>query len=169
MKRIEDIDPNFKLDANIPQNYIFRPAHEVPFEVYGIAPNEAGVYCRLPVDFLPECSEGVQELAWHLAGACVRFTTDSEGIAVVWKLKGKGNMAHFTACGQSGLHLFEESDEGIRQVKNFIPAMDGGCGCVLEQSAYVKLPGGMRSYALYLPLYNGIDELMIGLAPDAKL
>ncbi len=169
MKRIEDIDPNFRLDANVPKDYIFRSAAEEPFRVYGVAPNEKGVYCRLPVDFLSECNEGVQTLAWHLAGACVRFSTDSEGFAVVWKLKEKGNMAHFTACGQSGLQLFEESDDGIRQIKNFVPAMDDGCGCRLEQSAYVNLPGGMRSYALYLPLYNGLDELLIGLAPDAEL
>lgn len=169
MKRIEDIDPNFRLDTNIPQDYIFRPVCDAPFNVYGIAPNEKGVYCRLPVDFLSECNEGVQTLAWHLAGACVRFSTDSEGIAFVWKLKERGNMSHFTACGQSGIQLFEESDEGIFQIKNFLPAMDDGCGCRLEQSAYVNLPGEMRSYALYLPLYNGLDELLIGLAPDAKV
>lgn len=169
MKRIEDIDPNFRLDASVPAEYIFRSPLEEPFGIYGLAPDEGGVYCRLPVDFLPECNEGVQTLAWHLAGACVRFSTDSDGIAVVWKLKEKGNMAHFTACGQSGLQLFEESDAGIHQVKNLIPAMDDGCGCRLAQSAYVPLKGGMRSYALYLPLYNGLDELLIGLAPDAGL
>jgi hypothetical protein len=169
MKRIEDIDPNFRLDSNIPGDYVFHAPHFAPFSIYGIAPNPEGVYCRLPMGFLPECSEGVQTLAWHLAGACVRFSTDSDGIAVVWKLKEKGNMAHFTACGQSGLQLFEESDTGIRQIKNFIPAMDDGCGCRLEQSAYVALPGGMRSYALYLPLYNGLDELLIGISPAAKL
>jgi len=169
MRRIEEIDPNFRLDANVPQDYVFRSMAEEPFQIYGLAPNGAGVYCRLPVDFLPECNEGVQTLAWHLAGACVRFSTDSEGIAVVWKLKDRGNMAHFTACGQSGLQLFEESDAGIRQVKNFIPAMEDGCGCRLEQSAYVPLKGGMHSYALYLPLYNGVDELLIGLAPGARL
>lgn len=169
MKRIEDIDPNFRLDSNIPGDYVFHAPHSAPFSIYGIAPNPESVYCRLPVEFLSECSEGVQALAWHLAGACVRFSTDSDGIAVVWKLKEKGNMGHFTACGQSGLQLFEESDTGIRQIKNFIPAMDDGCGCKLEQSAYAVLPGGMRSYALYLPLYNGLDELLIGISPEARL
>jgi len=169
MKRIEDIDKNFKLDASIPGDYIFHSPQSAPFSIYGLEPDPEGRYCRLPIDFLPECSEGVQALAWHLAGACVRFSTDSDGIAVVWKLTDKGNMPHFTACGQSGLTLYEETDAGSRQIKNFIPQMDDGCGCKLEQSAYVPLPGGMRHYALYLPLYNGLTELLIGVAPGAKL
>lgn len=169
MKRIEDIDPNFRLNTDIPSDIVFYSAAEEPFGLWGIAPNEKGVYCRLPADFLPECSEGVQVLAWHLAGACVRFSTDSDEFAVLWKLKDKGNMNHFTASGQSGVQLFEESDEGIFQVRNFPPMMDNGCGCRLEQCGYFKLKGGMRSYALYLPLYNGVEELMIGLAPGAKL
>lgn len=169
MKRIEEIDKNFSLDASIPGDYIFHSPHDAPFSVYGLEPNAENRFCRLPLDFLPECSEGVQALAWHLAGACVRFSTDSDGLAVIWKLTDPTNMPHFTASGQSGLMLFEETDGGSRQIKNLIPQMDGGRGCRLHQSAYVPLPGGMRHYALYLPLYNGLDELLIGLSPQAKL
>ena len=79
-------------------------------------------------------------------------------------------MPHFTACGQSGLELFEESDEGVVQIRNFIPAMDtGSCGCALNQSAFTPLPGGLRHYVLYFPLYNGLDELMLGFPPDARV
>lgn len=169
MKLISEIDRNFALDASIPADYLFHSPHDAPFSIYGLEPNSEKRLCRLPLDFLPECSEGVQVLAWHLAGACVRFSTDSDGLAVVWKLIDPTNMPHFTASGQSGLMLFEETDAGSRQIKNLIPQMDGGCGCKLCQSAYVSLPGGMRHYALYLPLYNGLEELLIGISPAAKL
>ena len=169
MRRIEDIDPNFKLADTIPAGYVFRDPHEAPFSLWGLAPNSEGSYCRLPLDFLPECSEGVQELAWHLSGACVRFSTDANGLAVVWALRGRGNMPHFAATGQSGMEPFEETDCGARQIKTVIPQMQDGCGCKTGQSYFVPLPGGMRHYALYLPLYNGLTEFQLGFPPEAKV
>ena len=169
MKRLEDIDVNFRLSTDIPEDTAFYSAYDAPFEISGVAGNDPGVLCRLPVSFLPECNEGVQHLAWHLAGAVVRFSTDSSYIAIAHKLTTKAVMPHFTACGQSGMELFEETDAGSRHVKNFIPKLDNGCGTLLDQSAYAPLPGGMRHYALYLPLYNGVTDLTLGFAPDAKV
>ena len=169
MKTIDQLDPNFLLDGQIPQNYIWQNPQEGPFQVWGLVPNRSGTYCRLPEDQLGRFGEGVRELAWHLSGGCVRFSTDSPGLAVIWKLKSAGNMAHFTACGQSGLELFEEYDGGTRQIKNFLPRMNQGCGCCLHQSSYTALPKGMHSYVLYLPLYNGLEELQLGFAPDARV
>jgi len=169
MKRIEDIDPNFRLVDAIPSDYLFLDPREAPFRIWGLSPNAEGSYCRLPLELLPQCNEGVQELAWHLAGACVRFTTDSEGLAVLWALRGRGNMPHFAATGQSGMELFEETEHGARQIKTIIPQMDNGCGCKTNQSFFAPLPGGLRHYALYLPLYNGLTQFMLGFAPEARI
>ena len=169
MKRIEDIDPNFRLVDTIPSDYVFFDPREAPFSLWGLSPNAEGSYCRLPLDLLPQCNEGVQELAWHLSGACVRFTTDADGLAVVWALRGRGNMPHFAATGQSGMELFEETDRGTRQIKTIIPQMQDGCGCKTNQSFFAPLPGGRRHYVLYLPLYNGLKEFMLGFPPAAKI
>ncbi len=169
MKRIDQIDSNFNLQGIVPQNHLFHSPHEAPFSIHGLVPNGQRSLCRLPLDWLPRMSDGVQNLSWHLAGGVVRFTTDSSGLSLVWKLKGEGVMPHFTACGQSGMELFEETDLGMRHVKNFLPQTNDGCGCHLNQTGYTDLPGGLRHYALYLPLYNGLDELLIGLSPDARL
>ena len=67
------------------------------------------------------------------------------------------------------MELFEETDQGARQVKTVIPQMDNGCGCLKNQAAFAPLPGGMRHYALYLPLYNGLEEFMLGFGPKAKI
>ena len=169
MKRITDIDPNFRLPSDVPSDFIFRDARFAPFRTFGVAENEPGVLSRLPVDMLGVCNDGVQELAWHLAGACVRFSTDADRIAILWELTVTGNMPHFAASGQSGLELYEETDEGIFHVKNIIPAMNDGHGCHARQSYTTPLPGGMRNYVLYLPLYNGLKELQIGLPERAAL
>lgn len=169
MKSMSDIDPNFKLPETVPDGICFYEPYDVPFSLHGIAPNKRGVLCRLPESFLPECSEGVQRLAYHLAGACVRFSTDADHLAVVWELTETANMPHFAASGQSGLELFEETDAGTRHVKNLIPAMDNGHGCRQKQSAYIPLPGGMRHYVLYLPLYNGLAQLLLGFPQGAQI
>lgn len=169
MKRIAELDPNFRLPDSIPEDMRFHSPFDAPFGPYGLADNARGVFCRLPERMLPACSEGVQSLAYHLAGACVRFSTDASRMAVLWTLTDTGNMPHFAASGQSGLELFEETDAGTKQIKNLIPAMDNGHGCKAHQAASFDLPGGLRHYALYLPLYNGLRELLLGFAPEAKL
>ena len=169
MKRIDEIDPNFRLNAVIPSDTLFYDPYEAPFSLWGLVPNAEKSYCRLPLEFLKECSESVRSLAWHLAGACVRVSTDASALSVLWTLRDTGVMPHITACGQSGLELFEETDCGTRQVKNLIPETDKGCGCLTNQRAHFPLPGGMRHYALYLPLYNGLKELLVGVSPDATI
>lgn len=169
MKSIAEIDPNFRLPSTIPEGMRFFDVFDPPFSLWGVAKNRRGVLCRLPESFLGECSDGVQRLAYHLAGACVRFSTDANTLAVIWALTETANMPHFAASGQSGLDLFEETDEGTRHVKTLIPAMNEGCGCLTHQSTCFPLPGGMRHYVLYLPLYNGLTELLLGIPENAQI
>ena len=169
MKSIAEIDPNFRLPSTIPGGMQFYDVFDSPFSLWGVAKNRRGVLCRLPESFLGECSDGVQRLAYHLSGACVRFSTDADTLAVIWELTETANMPHFAASGQSGLDLFEETDAGTRHVKTLIPAMNDGCGCLTRQSTCFPLPGGMRHYVLYLPLYNGLTELMLGIPENARI
>ena len=169
MKTIAELDPNFRLTDGTPENTEFYDPRQAPFRLYGVVPNQEGSFCRLPLSLRPECREGVRALSFHLAGACVRFSTDSPYLSVLWELGGSGNMAHFTPCGQSGMELFEETERGSIEIKNLLPQMQEMGGCALRQSALASLPGGMRHYALYLPLYNSLKSLLIGTAPGAKL
>lgn len=168
MKTIDQLDANFAIPDSMPEQLLFFHPQEAPFRIWGLP--DPNVYCRLPADVLAQCSDALRHLAYHLAGACVRFSTDADHMAVMWTLQGAGNMPHMPASGQSGMQLFEETDAGTVHVKNLIPAMDGGLGCRLNQSLYFPLPGGgMRSYVLYLPLYNGLDELLLGFPPEAQI
>lgn len=169
MMQISDIDPNFRLSEKIPADTKFRSVWEEPFRIYGIAENGTGDFCRLPRTLLPQCSAGIQRLAEYLAGACVRFSTDADSLSVVWELVTSANMSHFAPCGKNGMELYEETDSGVRHVSNLLPALEGGGACRIHQSSFVRLPGGLRSYVLYLPLYNGLKTLMLGLPPQAQL
>lgn len=169
MKSITDIDPNFRLPEGAPRGMQFYDARMAPFSLHGVADSPSGALCRLPEALLPKCSPDVQHLAFHLSGACLRFATDAKRLGILWELNETENMPHFAASGQSGMELFEETDEGSRCVRSVLPQMDGGHGCRREQSSVVNLSGKLKRYALYLPLYNGLSKLLLGLPPGAAL
>lgn len=169
MKPIEEIDRNFALNQKTEDGLIYYDVWQPPFQAYGIVPNEKKNFCRFPLEVLPTLPEGVRSLSSHLAGACVRFSTDAASIAVKWRLPNGLHMPHCTPCAKSGLELFEESDQGIFAVKNLVPALNEGAACLTEQQTTVDLPQGMRHYALYLPLYNGLEYLHIGFPEGAQI
>ncbi len=168
MMRIDQIDPNFRVNSDLPEGYEYFDPRKAPFQLYCVAPNAEGSYNRLPISDPASQIEGVHDLAGHLSGACVRFSTDSEGLCILWELAYGGMMPHFALSGQCGMELFEETDGGTIQVKQLLPA-PGQNGARPMQSAFVQLPGGMRHYVLYFPLYNGFKQFSLGFAPGARI
>ncbi len=122
---------------------------------------------KAPFDRLPARSEGVvREAVWglsrHSAGLCVRFLTDSPEIKVRWTLtSGRLAMPHMTATGVSGLDLYVRGDDGRPHwLASGQPKEPGA-----SQSATLAkgLPAGRREYLLYLPLYNGVTSVEVGV------
>jgi len=112
--------------------------------------------------------ETVPEPVWHLsrdsAGMVARFRTDAQTMRVRMKLsKPQLAMSHMPATGVSGLDLYARDADGRwRWVNVTRPA---------EQEFDVELATGLapgsREYAAYLPLYNGVDALEIGVPAGA--
>ena len=167
--KLSEIDANFRLEGNIPDSTTFLDVRERPFRIYGLAPDAEGRFTRLPAALLPRCSEAVRQLAGCLAGACVRFSADADELCVLWELAEGANMPHFAPSGKNGMELFEETEEGSRQIAALIPALEQEGRCRLHQFSRIVLPGGMRHYALYLPLYDGLGTLLIGFPPHAEV
>ncbi len=124
-----------------------------------------------PFDRFPAKAEGkVRDAVWGLsrqsAGLCVRFSTDASKIQAEWELTSASlAMPHMPATGVSGLDLYARDDKGIwRWVANGRPG---------AQKNATLLVGGLekksRDYLLYLPLYNGVKSVEIGLPTDAVL
>ena len=125
-----------------------------------------------PYDRFPAEAKGVvRDAVWNLsensAGMSVRFITDSPTVAARWSLRtGMLDMHHMPSTGVSGLDLYaKDSDGEWRWV---------GAGRPKEQSQSVATlvsgaPKGMHEYQLYLPLYNGVEKLEIGIEAGATL
>jgi lysophospholipase L1-like esterase len=120
---------------------------------------------KAPFDRLPARAEGVVPPAvWGLsrqsAGLGVRFVTDAPSIQARWTLTGKNlAMPHMPATGVSGLDLYARGDGSWRWLGVGQPKESPTNTATLASG----LAGGPREYLLYLPLYNGVSSVEIGL------
>jgi hypothetical protein len=121
-------------------------------------------------DRLPAKAEGVvREAVWnlsrHSAGLCARFVTDATAIQTRWTLtSAKLEMPHMPATGVSGLDLYVKHDGRWRWLATGFPKEQ-----TTRLSLVSGLPPGKREFLLYLPLYNGVSSVELGLPKDAKL
>ena len=121
-------------------------------------------------DRLPSKAEGmVREPVWnlsrHSAGMCVHFVSDSPNIYVRYSLYlERLAMSHMPATGVSGLDLYAQDHRGIdRWVSVVRPNKQE-----IETAIAKDLGPGLRRYTLYLPLYNGVDSLEVGVPNGAS-
>ena len=107
--------------------------------------DEVSSYRRLPKQAEGVVREAVWNLSKHSAGLSLRFNSDARSITVRYKVKGNHAMPHMPATGVSGVDLYAKTSDGDwRWYKG-------------------------REYQLYLPLYNEVEWLEIGVPEDAFL
>jgi hypothetical protein len=121
-------------------------------------------------DRFPSVAEGkVTDAVWRLsrdsAGMMVRFKTDATTIWANYTLRSERmSGANMTPIGASGIDLYARDDTGKwRWVGVTRPDKK-----IVRQNIISGLKPGFREYAAYLPLYNGVEELAIGVPPTAK-
>jgi lysophospholipase L1-like esterase len=121
-------------------------------------------------DRLPASAEGqVTPAVWNLsrdsAGMMVRFKTDASSIHVHYKLlKDRLGMAHMPATGVSGVDLYaRDSDGRWKWVQVTKPSNQE-----VKAEIIKDLAPGYREYAAYLPLYNGVESLSIGVPKGSR-
>ncbi len=121
-------------------------------------------------DRFPGVAEGkVTANVWNLsrdsAGMMVRFKTDATVIWTRYTLRSdRIAMPHMPATGVSGVDLYARDARGQwRWVNVTKPDKKEVC-----QALATDLAPGLREYAAYLPLYNGVESLEFGVPTDAK-
>ena len=126
-----------------------------------------GTYRRLPDAVEGKVPGPVWELSGNSAGLVVAFETDSQWIGLRWRLTSeKLAVPHMPATGISGIDLYGRDDKG----KWFFVA--NGRPEAKENTSSIDTGhtlSEMREYMIYLPLYNGLESLEIGVAEGKKL
>lgn len=122
-------------------------------------------YDRLPGKAEDLVRQAVWDLSRHSAGMSVKFATDSRDILVRYQLSSENlQMSHMPATGVSGVDLYAEDELGVERWVSVARPEEQS----VEAELAKDLVPGERTYRLYLPLYNGVENLEIGINPDAS-
>jgi len=156
----------YEINGMSEQDLTWHDATELTVEGKGF-PDAPCPFGRLPA----RAEAMVPQLVWDLgrrsAGVAVRFHTDAVGLAARWKLTDANlAMDHMPASGVSGLDLYVR-DAGVWRWL--------GLGRVQKQGRVQQadlagpLDPARRELMLYLPLYNGVESLHLGVRAGSML
>lgn len=131
-----------------------------------VRPNDTicdGFYTRLPAD-MRNVREALWDLGQNSAGIAIRFRTNSRAIGAQWEPLNNFGMSHMTPTGIKGLDLYTLVDgewqfAGVAQPN----------GKKSRNMIVKKMDGATREYLLYLPLYDGVKSLKIGVDSGAVI
>ena len=134
--------------------------------------NTTEPYTRLPQQYMDSCREEQQWLYNHSSGIAVRFATNSKRIAAQYNLKNNFHMQHMAMTGIKGTDLYYLNEQrGVwEHVNTARPQEKNFKADSIQSKLYVEnLDGEMHEYMIYLPLYDGINWLQIGVDSTAEL
>lgn len=151
--------------VDVSEEFVWRDARELTMEGKGWIDTQ-NFYDRLPADAETVVRPAVWKLSHDCAGLCVRFTTDGSSIAARWTMRqARLAMPHMPASGVSGLDLYVKNKGSWHWLGAGRPDRSPNYEKVLVSG----LAPGRREFALYLPLYNGVEEVKVGIAGGTDL
>ncbi len=122
-------------------------------------------YFRIPATIKDSVNTTLYERSKCTAGEGIRFRTNSHCVAVRYRLLTNMHMAHMADTGIKGADLYI-LDEGKWRFLN----CNRPCKDSVQCKVYIdKLDGTMHEFMLYLPLYDGVNRMEIGIEKDAVI
>ena len=127
-------------------------------------------YTRLPAWLQDSVRPTLWERAQCSAGIAIRFATDSRRIGVQYQLLWNTHMVHMADTGLKGTDLYTwVPGQGWRHVNTTRPYVKDEKKKLVESTYVENLDGAMHEYMVYLPLYDGTEELFIKIDPEASI
>jgi lysophospholipase L1-like esterase len=128
-------------------------------------PTETAVtYDRFPERAQKELNPNVWNLSHSSAGLYIKFKTDAPNLVIRYKVKGDLAMSHMPATGVSGLDLYALDPNGKWCLA---PGSFSFKDTITYRFSNIKVsaafPGRSYEYRLFLPLYNSVAWLEIGV------
>lgn len=118
-------------------------------------------FARFPARSKGVVTDAVWSLSQHSAGEVVRFRTNADQIKVRYNLySGNVAMPHMPATGVSGFDLYAFDDASNRWLW---VACTQATKKEDEKTWISGMEAKTRDFMVYLPLYNGVDALSIGV------
>ncbi len=127
-------------------------------------------YSRLPDTVTTNVNGGVRGMRGHTSGMLFHFRTDSKFLVIRHKpLNGWHAMPHMTEVGTSGWDVYRLDKESGKW--RFVASNHGAAADKGNPGARVKRIAWRAGdeCIINLPLYNGVKEFSLGIAPGANV
>ena len=149
---------------------VWHSALEAPFSIHGVHYDaEMGMFLRLPKEVAKSVSPQVFGLNQRTSGGRVRFRTDSRYVAIHCTAPAFAPMPHMPMTGSHGFSVYADGAFAGKVT----PSVDTATSSATDKISFggvVKLSGeGWRDIEIYMPLYGGVCELLIGINDGASL
>ena len=136
-----------------------------PQFVEGICVSDSSnIFHRLPISMKDSVRKPVWNLSENTAGEFIHFKTSATEIKIQYTLAGKNfSMPHMPSTGVSGLDLFAIDVNGNW---NWAPGnyhFGDTCSYIFKNLLLAKNGTSVADFYLYLPLYNSVKWLSIGV------
>lgn len=119
-------------------------------------------YTRIPATLKDSVRPDLWERAQCSTGIGVRFATNSRRIGVKYQLLWNTHLIHMADTGLKGTDLYIfQGDTAWRHVNTNRPYLADKENKIVESTYVSNLDGEMHEYMVYLPLYDGVEELWI--------
>ena len=115
-------------------------------------------YDRLPASYKDLVREPVWNLSKNSAGLSIRFLSNSSVITAKWELLNNFSMDHMPDTGIKGVDLYFKNNNKWQYVNTGRPA-----GFNNEYRLIDNMDNELREYKIFLPLYDGIKNIEIGI------
>ncbi|MEA4868391.1 MAG: SGNH/GDSL hydrolase family protein [Rikenellaceae bacterium] len=121
-------------------------------------------YGRVPEELKAQLRPELLNLGSNSAGLAVRFNTNSSYVGVKWTVMHNVSMNHMPFTGIKGMDLYVLENGKWHYVGTARPN---------SKENFAVFVKGMtrhnREYIAYLPLYDGVEKVEIGVEPEAQL
>lgn len=115
-------------------------------------------FSRLPADMKEKTRKAVWDLGLNSAGLAIRFSSDAKCMGAQWTLLNNFHMNHMPGTGIRGIDLYTLEEGQWKFVGTAQPN-----GKESRNIFFRNGDGSRREYLAYLPLYDGVVKLEIGV------
>lgn len=125
-------------------------------------------YARLPQRAEDKVRKPLWDLSRQSAGLSVVFRSNASEIKVRYVVKGGLSMPHMPATGVSGIDLYATDNNGQERWCAGNYSMGDTIVYNFRGLSYAAKSGNGFEYQLFLPLYNSVSWMEIGVPADAS-
>lgn len=121
-------------------------------------------FSRLPTRSQAEVTAQVWKQSQSSAGLALTFQTNTDRLKIRWRSTNNNHMPHMTDIGTKGLDLYAWSE--LEQKWRWAgSAKSYQAGPLFTTEMVTEMDSSVKTFMLYLPLYDSVDSLWLGVAP----